>query len=89
MQRRHANDGTATGGSDVTDIDFRIPNMVCEGCAEKIEGVLQALPGVREVRPNVPQKRIRVRFEPTRVDLQQLKDAMTTAGFAAVEAGPR
>jgi Cu+-exporting ATPase len=86
IQRGHPNDRLATGGSDVRDVDFRIPNMVCDGCAEKIDGVLLALPGVREVRPNVPQKCIRVRFEPTMVDLQQLKDAVTTAGFTAVEA---
>jgi copper chaperone CopZ len=90
IQRGRPNDDrTATGASDVSDVDFRIPNMVCEGCAEKIDGVLLALPGVREVRPNVPQKRIRVRFEAARVGLQQLKDAITTAGFTAVEAEPR
>lgn len=90
MQLGHENDNrTATGDSDVRDVDFRIPNMVCEGCAEKIDGVLLALPGVREVRANVPQKRIRVRFEPTRVDFQQLKDSVTMAGFTVVETQPR
>ena len=64
--------------------------MVCEGCAEKIDDALQAIPGVRDIRPNVPQKRIHVRYEPARVDLQRLKDRLAVAGFTAVDTeGPQ
>jgi copper chaperone CopZ len=74
-------DSVAVPDGDTVDLELRIPNMVCEGCAEKIEGVLRTLPGVRNVRSDVWQKRICVRF----VMSQQLKDALTTAGFTAAE----
>lgn len=86
---RRDGDAPAAAGAEVVAIEFRIPNMVCEGCAEKIDGALHALPGVREVRPNVAQKRIRVSFEPGRVDAQQLRNALRTVGDAALDVESR
>jgi len=82
----------APGREEVTpprplaDREFLVPNMVCEGCAEKIAGALTSIPGVRDVRPKVPQKRIRVRYEPEKVREQQLKDALSKIGFTALDA---
>lgn len=79
------------GGEEVTataplaDREFLVPNMVCEGCAEKIAGALTSLPGVRDVTSKVPQKRIRVRYEPGRVREQRLKDALNRIGFTALD----
>jgi copper chaperone CopZ len=60
--------------------------MVCEGCSEKIAGALTPIAGVREVKSKVPQKHVYVRYEPSRVKEQQLKDALLGVGFTAVEA---
>jgi len=70
-------------------VEFSIPNMVCEGCAEKLDGALHLLAGVRDVRSDVRQKRVHVRYEPSTVDVQQLKKAVEAAGFTVVEAAPR
>lgn len=75
----------ATG--HLADRDFLVPNMVCEGCAERIAGALTAIPGVRDVTSKVPQKRLRVRYEPGQVREQQLRDALTKIGFEALDAG--
>lgn len=74
------------GAGPVADVRFQIPNMVCEGCAEKLDGALRSLAGVREIRSSVAQKRILIRYEPTRIGPEQLKDAVNRAGFTAVEA---
>ena len=74
---------TATGV--LVDREFLVPNMVCEGCAEKIAGALTSMPGVRDVRSKVPQQRIRVRYEPGKVRKQQLKDALSGIGFTALD----
>ncbi|MCI0628816.1 MAG: heavy metal translocating P-type ATPase [Acidobacteria bacterium] len=66
--------------------EFLVPSMVCEGCAEKITTALSALTGVREVKSKVPQKHVTVRYEPAKVQEQQLKDAVGRAGFTALEA---
>ena len=76
---------TATG--PLADRDFLVPNMVCEGCAERIAGALTSMPGVRDVKSGVPQKRIRVRYEPGKVREQQIRDALTKIGFDALDAG--
>jgi heavy metal translocating P-type ATPase len=70
----------------LAEIEYLVPSMVCEGCAEKIGEALRPLPGVREVRPKVAQKHVYVRYEPARVQEQDLREALSAAGFSAVEA---
>ncbi len=70
----------------LAEVEFLVPSMVCEGCAEKITGALATLPGVQEVKPKIPQKHVYVRYEPSRVQEQQLRHALGAAGFGAVEA---
>jgi len=66
--------------------EYFIPNMVCEGCAEKISTSLSALQGVSEVRPKVPQKHVTVRYEPSKVGPERIRDELGKAGFTAIEA---
>ena len=75
-----------TGTGPLADVEFLVPNMVCAGCAERITTALNSLPGVREIKPKVPQKRVYVRYEPAKVQGQQLKVAIEKVGFTAVEA---
>jgi Cu+-exporting ATPase len=75
----------ATDGGTLAEAEFRVPNMVCEGCADTIRKALQTLPGVREVTPKVPQKQVSVRYEPAKVQEPQLKHALAEQGFTAVE----
>ncbi len=77
-------EGTATG--PLADREFLVPDMVCEGCAEKIAGALTSIPGVLHVTSKVPHKRIRVRYEPWNVREHQLKDALKSIGFTALDA---
>lgn len=81
-----AHDSALGFNAETVDLELCIPNMVCEGCAEKIEDALQALAGVRQVRPDVGRKLIRVSFESNRINAQQLKGALAAAGFTAAEA---
>lgn len=83
--KRAREEVTATG--PLTDRDFLVPSMVCEGCAERIAEALTSMPGVRDVTSKVAHKRIRVRYERGKVREQQLKEALTTIGFEALDAG--
>lgn len=74
---------TATG--PLADREFLVPNMVCEGCAEKIAGALNAMPGVRGVTSKVTNKRIRVRYESSTIDAARLKEALIAIGFTALD----
>ncbi len=69
--------------------EFSVPGMVCEGCAERVCNALLAVPGVREVKPSAWRKRIKVLFEPTRVEVGRLTAALTAIGFEASEVTKR
>jgi cation transport ATPase len=69
----------------LAEVEYLVPSMVCEGCAEKIGDALRPLPGVREVRATVAQKRVSVRYETARSREQDLREALATAGFSAEE----
>ena len=69
----------------VVEVEFKIPNMVCEGCAETITTALKGLPGIREVKPKVLQKHVYVRYESGKLKQQEVKDSISNAGFTAVE----
>lgn len=69
----------------LTETRFKITNMVCEGCAEKISTILKALPGVKEIKSKVFQKQIHVHHFAQQVKQDELKKALETAGFSAIE----
>jgi copper chaperone CopZ len=69
----------------LAEIEYLVPSMVCEGCAEKIGAALRPLPGVREVKPKVAQKQVYVRYEPSRVHQEDLRSALAAAGFFTME----
>ncbi len=70
----------------LAEVGFSIPSMVCDGCAEKIRHALAAIPGIRSVKPKLWRKRVQVRYEPSKVQECQIKDALATAAYSAVEA---
>ncbi len=75
---------TVAEEAPLAELEFLVPNMVCEGCANRISGALKSLPGVREVKAKVPQKHIYVEYEPTKIHEQRLQEAVERAGFTAV-----
>lgn len=69
----------------LTETRFKVANMVCEGCAEKITTALTALPGVKEVKSKVIQKQVQVNYYPEQVKQEDIKKVLEKAGFNAVE----
>jgi len=69
----------------LTETRFRVSNMVCEGCAEKITNALTALPGVKDVNSKVMQKQVLVNYYPKQVKQEELKKVLEKEGYNAVE----
>lgn len=65
--------------------EFKVTNMVCEGCAQKITTEVTRLPGVKGVKPKVFQKQVAISYESDKVTQQQIKEVITKAGFNAIE----
>ena len=64
---------------------FKISNMVCESCAEKITTALTALPGVKGVNTKVMQKQVQVNYYAEQINQEALKSVLEKEGYNAVE----
>ncbi|AYO86641.1 heavy-metal-associated domain-containing protein [Methylobacterium brachiatum] len=76
------NDKTKTS---LTEVTFLVPGMMCDGCAEKVRDVVVAIPGVRQTKPSAWHKSVTVYFEASRIETQQIKSALESAGFETGE----
>ena len=62
-----------------------VPNMVCEGCAEKIKREVASLPGIREVKVGIWRKRVRVSFDSSRVGKSEIIRTLQEANFEVAD----
>lgn len=69
----------------ISETRFKISNMVCEGCAEKITSVLKSLQGVKDVKSKAFQKQIHVSYHREHINKDDLKKAIEKEGYTAVE----
>ncbi|MCA6440797.1 MAG: heavy metal translocating P-type ATPase [Chitinophagaceae bacterium] len=69
----------------LTETRFKISNMVCEGCAQKITTALTALSGVKEVKPKIMQQQVQVNYYPEQIKHDDLKKVLEKEGFNAIE----
>ena len=67
-------------------VSLVVENMHCGACMSSIERCLRAIPGVSDARVNLSARRAGVTFDPDRVEVQGLIDALARAGFRAAEA---
>ena len=70
---------------ELMETRFKITNMVCEGCAEKLTTALTALHGVKDVKRKVQQKQIQVKYYSEQIKQEELKKVLEKEGFIAVE----
>lgn len=64
---------------------LQIPDMHCEGCAERIATVLERLDGVRNADVSFEHKEARVEYDDAAVDHEDLKTAVEKAGYSVEE----
>jgi copper chaperone CopZ len=63
---------------------IRIDGMHCHKCEQSIQRALQQLPGVHEVEVDFASKQASVLFDRSSVNVRQLMDSVTKAGYTAV-----
>ena len=71
--------------SALTETRYKISNMVCEGCAEKITTMLKALPGVKEVKSKVFQKQIHVNYNSELIRQEDIKKILENEGYNPIK----
>ena len=55
--------------------------IVCEGCEQRIEGLLKALQGVGKVRARARNQRIEVLFDTATLDARTIAERLREAGY--------
>ncbi|ANQ84524.1 heavy-metal-associated domain-containing protein [Azoarcus olearius] len=63
------------------EVTLKVEGMSCGGCVRNVTGVLKALPGVSEADVSLDAAQARVRFDPARVSVAELRQAVEGAGF--------
>ena len=63
---------------------IKIDGMSCQHCVKTVTGAVSDLDGVSQVKVNLKKGEAKIKFEKDRLDLEQLKTAVVTAGFEFV-----
>src|SRR3990172_3271610 len=58
-----------------------IVGMTCASCVSTIEGALNNLPGVQQTRVNLAGGRAAIEYDPARVSLRQIEQAIADVGY--------
>jgi len=73
--------GCECGEFSLTEMEWSVPSLDDEGCAEELQTVLEEITAVRGVRVNMRQKTVLVGFDADYISTKQLTAAMNRAGF--------
>jgi Cu+-exporting ATPase len=74
-------DSSPSGAED--EITFTIEGMTCASCVRRVETALDKVDGVREATVNLATEKATVSFDPARVRIESLTDAVEAAGYSA------
>ena len=65
------------------NIVLKVAGMSCQGCVRSVTSALQAVPGVTDVDVSLANGEATIKFQPGRVEIGALKQAIEDAGFEA------
>src|SRR5271167_4182002 len=70
-------------GPSVATAELELGGMHCSACATRIQKALGRLPAVASASVNLATTRAYVAYDPTRLDPQELCDAVSDTGYTA------
>ena len=63
------------------EIKLKIEGMHCAGCSTRLERVLNNLEGVEEAKVSLEEKQVTIKFDETKTNIENIKEAIVDAGF--------
>lgn len=60
---------------------FSVEGMSCNHCKASVEKALKTLEGVENTRIDLEKARVEVEFDPGKISDEELRGAITTAGY--------
>lgn len=73
--------GCECGNFSLVEVEWSVPSLDREGCAEELQMMLEEITAVRGVSVKVREKTVLVGFDADYIGTQQLKEVMNGAGF--------
>lgn len=67
-------------------VEYLVPKMVCEGCAQTIQNTLSPIEGIHDVKPKVVQKHVIINYEPSKIQESEIRKKLEAAGYSVTEA---
>jgi copper chaperone len=62
---------------------LKVSGMTCQGCVRSVTRVLQGVPGVDGVEVSLDRGEAKVRYDPARTGVPELRKAVDDAGYSA------
>lgn len=62
---------------------FNIPDLHCEGCADRSTNILERLDGVKDAEVTFDDKSAEVEFNPDEASFEDMKEALAKANYTA------
>ena len=69
----------------IREILLPISGMTCASCVNAVQKAIGKLDGIREVNGNLATEKARVVYDPSKVRISEIKDAVSRAGYQALE----
>ena len=63
------------------ETNLKIEGMHCAGCSTRLERVLNNLEGVEEAKVSLEEKQTTIKFDETKTNIENIKEAIADAGF--------
>ena len=76
----------ATQSGEIEQADLIIRGMTCAGCVRTIESAVEAVPGVVNASVNLATGTASVDYEPLKVSVETIREAVDRAGYEARDA---
>ncbi len=67
----------------MNETTIKVVGMSCDGCVRNVTGILKALDGVDDAQVSLGKSEARVRYDPAKVTVDGLREAVERAGFGA------
>jgi len=67
-----------------TEVTLRISGMTCDHCVKTVEKSIKALQGVSRIHVALAAQKAEIAYSPETVTLDQIKKAITEAGYQIV-----
>jgi copper chaperone len=64
-------------------LTFNIPDLHCEGCADRSTNILERLEGVQQAEVSLDDKSAKVAFDTSKASFEDMKQALAKADYTA------